>query len=83
MQARAMGAAILDIMDDLEAAVGKLVPYHVGSVTIQPFPDIDPEYYRDLCTGVSLKNQKIINPKLFQFLQPDLCWNSLNFKYGL
>lgn len=49
MQARAMGAAILDIMDDLEAAVGKLVPYHVGSVTIQPFPDIDPEYYRDLC----------------------------------
>lgn len=52
--ARAMGAAILDIMDDLEAAVGKLVPYHVGSETIQPFPDVDPEYYRDLCTGVSM-----------------------------
>ena len=44
----------LDIMDDLEKAVGRLVPYHVGDVTIQPFPELDPEYYKNLCTGVSL-----------------------------
>ena len=44
----------LDIMDDLNTAVGSLVPYHVGDVTIQPFPDLDPDYYKNLCTGVSL-----------------------------
>lgn len=44
----------LDIMDDMKAAVGRLVPYYVGDVTVQPFPDIDPEYYKDLCLGVAM-----------------------------
>ena len=41
-----------DNLEKIRVTHNKLVLYHVGSVTIQPFPEHD--YYIDLCNGVSL-----------------------------
>ena len=41
-------------IEDLESALNDMVIYQVGKVPIRPFPDIDPDYYTDLCSGISM-----------------------------
>lgn len=35
-------------------ALQEMVIYHVGSVPVRPFPETEPENYRNLCNGISL-----------------------------
>ena len=44
----------VDNADVVREALGRMVVYYVGNVTIRPFPDFDPEFTRDLCHGISM-----------------------------
>ena len=44
----------LKLKDKVDAALEKLVIYHVGDVKTRPFPDIDPDYYVNRSNGISL-----------------------------
>ena len=44
----------LNLKDKVDAALEKLVIYHVGDVTTRPFPDLDPDYYVNRSNGISL-----------------------------
>lgn len=40
--------------DAVRKALSEMVLYQVGSVPVRPFPDTEPDYYKNLCNGISM-----------------------------